>query len=460
MLSSKQKTATLIVLLGIILIVPTAYTALIQMQVSYIDVGQGDSILLHAADDTDILIDGGPKAAGPTVVAYLQEQGIDDIDIMVLSHADADHVGGLISVLESSIPIKAVVYNGQHGETVTYTQVLSAMQVKGLTPTPVVVGQSHTWGNIQAKVLNPKPVLETETNENSVVLLISYGATRFMFTGDIGADTEQEILTHESVVLPITADVLKVSHHGSRYASSPAFLEAVSPTYAIISVGDNSYGHPTQEVLNRLEAVGARVYRTDELGTILVKSDGTEVAIEYLVYLPLIQRPAQPTPTFTPNPTNTAIPTNTPVPSTNTPIPTNTPVPSTNTPIPTNTPVPSTNTPIPTDTPTPGDIEITNVFYDGVKGRSEPDEYAVIENTGGSAVNLSGWRLNAGADGQDFYFPDYTMQPGKACRVYTNEDHPEYCGFNFGSGRALWANSGDCGYLYNNAGTEVSRYCY
>lgn len=113
-----------------------------------------------------------------------------------------------------------------------------------------------------------------------------------------------------------------------------------------------------------------------------------------------------------------------------------------------------------TDIPNPGNITITDIFYDGEEGRSEPDEYAVIKNTGNSAVNLGGWRLNAGAEGQDFYFPDHTIAPGEVCRVYTNEDHLESCGFSFRSGQAVWANSGDCGYLYNKAGEEVSSYCY
>ncbi len=156
-------------------------------------------------------------------------------------------------------------------------------------------------------------------------------------------------------------------------------------------------------------------------------------------------------PTETPVPTATPEPIVTPEPTV-TPIPTATPKPTA-----THTPQPPTNTPRPV---TSGNITITSIAYDGEKGRSEPDEYAVIKNTGSSAVNLAGWRLNAGAEGQDFYFPDYTMVPGEVCRVYTDENHPEYCGFSFGSGQALWANSGDCGYLYNNAGEKISSYCY
>lgn len=118
----------------------------------------------------------------------------------------------------------------------------------------------------------------------------------------------------------------------------------------------------------------------------------------------------------------------------------------------------------PTDTPEPvtgtGEVVIKYVFYDGLVSRVESDEYAEIANVGSATVNLGGWRLNAGDPGQDFVFPDFKLQPGQACRVYTNEYHPDSCGFSFGSGKAIWNNKGDCGYLYDASGAEVSRYCY
>ncbi len=118
------------------------------------------------------------------------------------------------------------------------------------------------------------------------------------------------------------------------------------------------------------------------------------------------------------------------------------------------------STPEPTAPSSPGRVVITSIYYDGQVYRVESDEYVVIENVGGVAVDLAGWRLNAGDPGQDFWFPAFLMQPGQVCRVYTNEDHPEWCGFSFGSGRALWNNDGECGYLFDAAGAEMSRYCY
>jgi competence protein ComEC len=361
-----------------------------------------------------MLIDGGPRTAGPTVAAYLQQQGVDDIDVMVATHPHSDHIGGLINVLQSEIPVEAVVY-GRPGTTVTYSDFVAVMQADGLTPTPVAEGQDFTWGPMAVSALNPQIPPEGDTNEDSVVLLITYGEHEFLFTGDIGSAAEGDILASG---LSINADVLKVAHHGSKYSSSQAFLDAVTPAYAVISVGeDNTYGHPTQETLDRLAVVNAEVYRTDLHGTVVITSDGQMLwtnqgtPMTFFVYLPLAENGTVPVPQ-------------------------------------------------PTPTPELSSVEITGIFYDGVVPYVESDEYAAIKNTGSSPVSLSGWRLNAGDPGQDFWFPDLVMQPGQECRVYTNEAHPEWCGFSFGSASALWSNSGDCGYLYDGADDLVSTYCY
>jgi micrococcal nuclease len=130
---------------------------------------------------------------------------------------------------------------------------------------------------------------------------------------------------------------------------------------------------------------------------------------------------------------------------------------------PTPTPLPPTPAePVATQPPLPGmgNVVISYIFYDGVVRQVESDEYAQITNNGSAPVNLKGWRLNAGDPGQDFWFPDFAIGPGQSCRVYTNEYHPENCGFSFGSGRAIWNNKGDCGYLYDATGAMVSEYCY
>jgi endonuclease YncB( thermonuclease family) len=151
----------------------------------------------------------------------------------------------------------------------------------------------------------------------------------------------------------------------------------------------------------------------------------------------------------------------TPVPPTATPRPTLPPPAPTLAPTqPPPTPAPTQLPPTEPPAPAPAAVQITYIYYDGQVKRVESDKYAVVRNNGGSAVNLGGWRLNAGAPGQDFWFPGVELQPGQECRVYTNESHPESCGFSFGSGQALWNNKGDCGHLYDADGAEVSTYCY
>lgn len=122
-------------------------------------------------------------------------------------------------------------------------------------------------------------------------------------------------------------------------------------------------------------------------------------------------------------------------------------------------PTTSTLSPSPTIEVIPN-VVIQSIYYDGVVAQVESDEYAVIMNNGSSDINMSDWRLNAGAPGQDFIFPDIIIQPGTSCRVYTNEHHPEYCGLSYGSSQPIWNNQGDCGYLFNAKGEQVSEYCY
>jgi competence protein ComEC len=260
------------------------------LRVSFINVGQGDSALLQDSNQEEVLIDGGPVSAGPTVVAYLKSQSVQDIDVIVASHNDADHIGGLIDVLNSDIPVKAIIYNGEPVTTTTYLNFANAMKAHGLTPTPAAFGQEYTWGQVSADVLNPQSPLNGSQNEDSIVLLLTYDQVHFLFPGDVGSSTEGTILAEGT---PVAGDVLKVAHHGSKYSSSASFLEAVKPRYAVISVGQNSYGHPAPETLERLAAAGAHVYRTDQQGTILFESDGQTVFRDtgaVFLYLPIIQK--------------------------------------------------------------------------------------------------------------------------------------------------------------------------
>jgi len=243
------------------------------LTVSFIDVGQGDSILIQDAAGFDILIDGGKPAAGAAVTAYLRALPVDDIDVMLATHADADHIGGLIEVLGlADIPVRSVLYSGYPGDTATWNNFAAAAAGQGL---PLVSAQfpiSYTWGMTTAYVLNPAPgLLNPASNDTSVVVLLVYDQNRFLFTGDISSAIEAAVMGRGT---PLAAEILKVAHHGSSSSSSSAFLAQVAPRFAVIPVGPNSYGHPAPETLNRLSASGARTLRTDLYGTIVFTCDG------------------------------------------------------------------------------------------------------------------------------------------------------------------------------------------
>jgi len=427
----------------------------------FINVGQGDAALLRDGEGFDVLIDGGRPSAGDDLLAFLRAHGVTQLDAMVATHADADHIGGLIDVLEADdITVSAVYYNGYPGSTATWSNFEAAVAADGLTLTPLQFPQELDWGAMRVYVLNPPAGLTNpETNDASIVLRVDIGPEiNYLFTGDIDTEIEAEILARGT---PVAAEVLKVAHHGSAYGSSEVFLAAVSPEEAVISVGANSYGHPAPETLSRLQDAGANIWRTDQHMHIFVESDGLlcwvqgklacGAAAAGVIYLPIIRRDLPPTPL--PSPTVPAPPA---VTVTATFLPTAQPtVGATGIP----TPVPTaTATASPTVPAGTGQVEIIHIHWDGV-GNSEPDEYVEIRNTGGSPVQLAGWTLSDAAN-HVFTFPLFVMAPGQTCRVYTNEVHPEYCGFSYGSGTAIWNNSGDTATLRDNQGKVVDTYSY
>jgi len=185
-------------------------------------------------------------------VAYLQQEGVDGIDVIVVAHPYEDHIDSPINILQPATPVESVVC-GRPGTTVTHSDFVTAMQADGLTATAVAEGQDFTWGRMAVSALNPQIRPEGDTNEDSVVLLMTYGEHEFLFTGDIGANAEVDILASGILV---DADVLRVAHDGSKYSSGQAFLNRATPAYAVISLGeDNTYGHPVQEMLGRPQIV-------------------------------------------------------------------------------------------------------------------------------------------------------------------------------------------------------------
>ena len=248
-----------------------------EVTVHFIDVGQGDSILI-ATFGSDVLIDGGTQASGSVVVSYLSKMNITNLNLMVATHMDADHIGGLITVLSSNVHVEKVLINGMTDNTTTYTNFMNLAQSHTVTATHR--GETYILTpTTNLTILNPtQPLQFTDQNDNSIVMRLQTGETSFLLTGDAEADAEQSML---SAGLNLKSDVLKVGHHGSRYATTDQFLNSVSPSYAIISAGkDNPYGFPYAETIQRLLSHGVTIYGTYLSGTIIATTDGTSITFE------------------------------------------------------------------------------------------------------------------------------------------------------------------------------------
>jgi competence protein ComEC len=241
--------------------------------VHFIDVGQGDAILIDKGD-TDILVDGAPTSAN--VLAYLQGQGVDDIDLLVATHPHADHIGGLADVL-AQYQVSEIWVNGDTATTQTYQSFAAAVAAEGATVREVTRGYTTQMDGLGLAVLDPTSQRTGDPNEDSVVFRLTCGEVSVLLTGDATSDSEASML---AAGLALDSDVLKVGHHGSSTSTSASFLAAVTPEDAVISVGaGNTYGHPAQETLDRLAATGATVYRTDLNGTVVLMSDCSTYSI-------------------------------------------------------------------------------------------------------------------------------------------------------------------------------------
>lgn len=238
------------------------------LNVHFIDVGQGDSILIQ--DGTHfMLVDAGENDQGDTVVNYLKEQGVTSLDYVIGTHPHSDHIGGLDDVLET-FPAKTVIMPPVEHTTATFEDVLDAVAGQGLKITKPVPGDTYDLGQSQFTVLGPVGDYEDELNDWSVGIRLTDGNHSFVMCGDAETEAEEDMARSG---LNLSADVLKSGHHGSRTSSSPEFLEAVSPSWAVISCGKgNSYGHPHEETLKKYAEHRIQVLRTDEKGTIIASS--------------------------------------------------------------------------------------------------------------------------------------------------------------------------------------------
>ncbi len=239
--------------------------------VSFIDVGQADSILIECGEYT-MLIDGGNVADGPTVCSFLAEKEIETIDYVVGTHAHEDHIGGLTDVLEQHTVTEAVFAPELTANTACYRNFILACNAQNKSPVSPSVGSTFSLGESTVTVLGPALQNNTDINNSSIALLLTYGNTSFLLTGDAEAEAEKAII---NTGYDLSATLFKAGHHGSNTSNSYVFLREVMPEFAVISCGeDNDYGHPHEETLSRFNDAGTTVFRTDTQGTITVVSNG------------------------------------------------------------------------------------------------------------------------------------------------------------------------------------------
>ena len=263
-------------LICLILLLCSFYTgAFAELEIYFLDVGQGDAAIL-LCDGAAMMIDGGRSSQSQFIYSYIRNTlQLERMDYIIATHPDADHIGGLAAAL-NAVPVDLLLSSSLSHDTKAFSSMMKYAELQG---TPVIIpqdGDVFQLGGATVTILVCWPEAP-DSNDTSIVLRVDYGKTSFLFTGDAEYTLEYMLLDQGA---DLHADVLKVGHHGSSSSSTDEFIDAVCPQYAVISCGaNNSYGHPHEAVLQTLERVGAELLRTDELGTIIFHSDGDTVRL-------------------------------------------------------------------------------------------------------------------------------------------------------------------------------------
>jgi len=246
-----------------------------ELKVHFIDVGQGDAILIDLKD-IEVLIDGGDRSPG--VVPYLRSYVGGPLEAMIATHPHADHIGGLIDVL-AAFQVEQIWHNGDTTTSKTYDDFMSAVNAENAQVFQAVRGNNININGFAFKILNPGNLKGT-TNNNSIVLFLSYGTIDFLFMGDAEKEAEAAMLVESDIPVP-DVEILKVGHHGSNTASSTDFLAVTSPETAVYMAGTgNFYGHPHKETIQALTNMGTKIYGTDVHGTIIISTDGESYELQ------------------------------------------------------------------------------------------------------------------------------------------------------------------------------------
>lgn len=245
------------------------------LEIDYIDVGQGNAVLVREKDKV-LLIDGGSRSSSRKYYSYIEDKNIDTIDYLLVSHYDEDHIAGLISILYNK-KVDKVICPAYKKDSKIYKSFMKALKQSKAKVIHPNLGDEFVLDEAIFKVLWPKSFKDGLDNENSIVVRLKHGNNSFLFPQDIDKKVEDELIYSGFI---LRSDVLMLAHHGSKYSTSKEFIEEVNPKLAILSVGKNNrYGHPSKRVLNLVNNENIKLLRTDVNGTISLVSDGSKIKI-------------------------------------------------------------------------------------------------------------------------------------------------------------------------------------
>jgi competence protein ComEC len=285
----KKKAGLIVLSVTLLIIIVQVFYPADNLKVNFINVGEGDCILIEAPNKINILIDGGgtPQSnfdvGSKIVIPYLRRKGINEIDLLILTHPHLDHLEGLLPVLKE-LKVAMVLDSGLTCDSSEYEEFISIIQAKGIPYHKAKAGDNFIFSNnLEIFLLNPLHdpdyYNDSDFNNASIVVKLFYKNADFLFTGDIEEASENKLLFWQNI---LQSDILKVGHHGSATSTTLKFLDEVNPIIAVITVGKNNFGHPSQKVIERLEDKNIEIYRTDENGTVIIRTNGREYWIKTL----------------------------------------------------------------------------------------------------------------------------------------------------------------------------------
>lgn len=435
-------------------------------EVHSINVGQGDSTLIIGPSNQTMLIDTGDYSdSGEIVLDYLKSHDITHIDYLVSTHADADHIGGNAEVIEyyetQANGIGTVYDPGITSSSQTYQDYLDAVEKYNVTLYETYASDKIPFEGVQTQVLSPpEAYIDSEDrNENSIVLKLTFGQTSFVLPGDIEETGEGHLTSEYDNQLNST--FLKAAHHGSGGSSTDSFLDAVSPTVALISSAyDSEYGHPAPEALQRLADHNVEAYWTATHGNIVLTSDGSTIDIatqQEAPTEPTAVRDGEPVEPGSEKPVTQRatieVGSSTPQTVSGNRTDTETPTPAD----------PSTST-IETDggTDTSSALAVQTVHADAEGDESENlnDEYIVFGNTGSTSLDMAGWTIEDESS-HSYTVPEgTTINAGESLTLHTGEGSDTDSDLYWGSGSAIWNNGGDTITVTSDDGQEVLSEAY